>query len=146
MMGLVNLWILSGSRSLEDFRIALDKLKEKGIKFLNHEIASIDLSDKSVTTATTGDRTNNNNKLVYDYLIIALGAELAPEQINGFNANDCCFNVYDAQQIPNLLEKNTQYLNGCKIRSNLSHTVEPVHTILYYVNAIARKNLIWWEL
>jgi NADH dehydrogenase FAD-containing subunit len=37
----------------------------------------IDLSDKSVTTATTGDRTNNNNKLVYDYLIIALGAELA---------------------------------------------------------------------
>jgi NADH dehydrogenase FAD-containing subunit len=55
----------------------LDKLKEKGIKFLNHEIASIDLSDKSVTTATTGDRTNNNNKLVYDYLIIALGAEFA---------------------------------------------------------------------
>jgi sulfide:quinone oxidoreductase len=105
MMGLVNLWILSGSRRLEDSRIALDKLEEKGIKFLNHEITSIDLSDKSVTTVTTGNKTNNNNKLVYDYLIIALGAELAPEQINGFQENESCFNVYDAQHIPNLREK-----------------------------------------
>jgi len=102
MMGLVNLWILSGSRRLEDSRIALDKLNEKGIRFLNNEITNIDLSKKNVTT---GDRTNKNNKLIYDYLIIALGAELVPEQIDGFEDNDSCFNVYDAQQIPSLREK-----------------------------------------
>jgi NADH dehydrogenase FAD-containing subunit len=75
MMGLVNLWILSGSRRLEDSQVALNKLEDKGIKCLNDEIISIDTSDSSVTTRT------NNDKLKYDYLIVALGAELAPERI-----------------------------------------------------------------
>jgi sulfide:quinone oxidoreductase len=34
-----------------------------------------------------------------------LGAELVPEQINGFQENGSCFNVYDAQQVPYLREK-----------------------------------------
>jgi len=33
MMGLVNLWILSGSRRFEDSQVALNKLEAKGIKF-----------------------------------------------------------------------------------------------------------------
>src|SRR5919205_610439 len=37
MMGLVNLWILSGSRRLEDSQVALNKLEAKGIKFFNDE-------------------------------------------------------------------------------------------------------------
>jgi sulfide:quinone oxidoreductase len=100
MMGLVNLWILSGSRRLEDSQVALNKLEDKGIKCLNDEIISIDTSDNSVTTRT------NNDKLKYDYLIVALGAELAPERINGFEENDeSCFNIYDAKQVPHLREK-----------------------------------------
>ncbi len=88
MMGLVNLWILSGSRKLEDSQVALNKLEDKGIKFLNDEIISIDPPKNSVTTKT------NHNKLEYDYLIIALGAELAPKLINGFQDNDeSCFNT-----------------------------------------------------
>jgi len=35
MMGLVNLWILSGVRKLQDSQISLNKLSDKGIKFLN---------------------------------------------------------------------------------------------------------------
>ncbi|HZE78940.1 MAG TPA: FAD/NAD(P)-binding oxidoreductase [Nitrososphaeraceae archaeon] len=100
MMGLVNLWILSGSRSLEHSQVALNKLEDKGIKFLNDEITSIDPSKNSVTTKT------NHDKLKYDYLIVALGAELAPERISGFEYNDeSCFNVYDAKQVPRLREK-----------------------------------------
>jgi sulfide:quinone oxidoreductase len=100
MMGLVNLWILSGSRRLEDSQVALNKLETKGVKFLNDEITSIDPSKNSVTIKT------NHSKLKYDYLIIALGAELAPKLINGFQDNDeSCFNVYDAQQVPSLREK-----------------------------------------
>src|ERR671933_898134 len=101
MMGLVNLWILSGSRRLEDSQIALNKLEAKGIKFLNDEITGIDPSENSVTTKT------NPNKLKYDYLVIALGAEVAPKLINGFEDNDdeSCFNVYDAKQVPRLREK-----------------------------------------
>ncbi len=67
MMGLVNLWILSGSRKLEDSQIALNKLEAKEIKFLNDEITSINASENSVITKT------NPNKLKYDYLLIALG-------------------------------------------------------------------------
>lgn len=100
MMGFVNLWILSGSRRLEDSQVALNQLESKGIKFLNDEIISIDLSKNSITTKT------NPNKLKYDYLIIALGAELAPELTSGFEYSDeSCFNVYDAKQVTRLREK-----------------------------------------
>ncbi|MFL6454411.1 MAG: FAD-dependent oxidoreductase, partial [Nitrososphaeraceae archaeon] len=100
MMGLVNLWILSGSRRLEDSQVALDKLESKEIKFLNDEITNIDLNENSVTTKT------NHDKLKYDYLIIALGAELAPERISGLEDNvESCFNVYDAKQVPRLRKK-----------------------------------------
>jgi sulfide:quinone oxidoreductase len=101
MMGLVNLWILSGSRKLEDSQVALNNLQDKGIKFLNDEITGIDPSENSVSTKT------NPKKLKYDYLIIALGAEVAPKLIDGFEDNDdqSCFNVYDAKQVPLLREK-----------------------------------------
>jgi sulfide:quinone oxidoreductase len=101
MMGLVNLWILSGSRKLEDSQVALNNLQDKGIKFLNDEITGIDPSENSVSTKT------NPKKLKYDYSVIALGAEVAPKLIDGFEDNDdqSCFNVYDAKQVPLLREK-----------------------------------------
>lgn len=96
MMGLVNLWILSGIRNLEDSRVALNSLENKGIRFVNDEIISMDLSGGSVNTS--------QHKLEYDYLILALGAELAPERINGFIDNGG-FDLYDAEQIPKLREE-----------------------------------------
>ena len=97
MMGLVNLWILSGIRRLEDSQVALNKLENKQITFLNDEVTTIDVFQKSI-------RTRSNNELEYDYLIIALGAELAPKEISGFVVNGG-FNLYDAEQIPKLREK-----------------------------------------
>ncbi len=99
MMGLVNLWILSGSRRLEDSQVALNKLEDRGIRFLNDEIININPSEKNIITRTL------HNKLEYDYLIVALGAELVPKLIDGFEDNESCFNVYDAYQVPNLREK-----------------------------------------
>jgi len=104
MMGLVNLWILSGIRRLEDSQIALNKLENKEITFLNDEVTTIDISKKFI-------KTRSNNKLEYDYLIIALGAELAAEEIDGFICNGG-FNLYDAEQIPKLREKIVVLRNG----------------------------------
>jgi sulfide:quinone oxidoreductase len=104
MMGLVNLWILSGIRRLEDSQIALNKLENKEITFLNDEVTTIDISKKFI-------KTRSNNKLEYDYLIIALGAELAAEEIDGFIFNGG-FNLYDAEQIPKLREKIVALRNG----------------------------------
>ena len=98
MMGVVNLWMLSGSRRLVDSQVALSKLEDKGIRFLNDEIICIDPSENMITTKT------NHNKLRYDYLIVALGADLAANRINGFEDNANCFNVYDAQQVQSLRE------------------------------------------
>ncbi len=99
MMGLVNLWILSGIRTVEDSKIALSRLENKGISFLNGEVTAIDPVSRTVTI-----RESSTLRLEYDYLIIALGSEFALEHVNGFLENGG-FNLYDAEQVPKLREK-----------------------------------------
>jgi sulfide:quinone oxidoreductase len=99
MMGLVNLWILNGTRTLEDSKIALNRLEDRGINFLNGEVTSIDAVSKTVTI-----RGSSTLRLEYDYLVVALGSEFAVEQVKGFVENDG-FNLYDGEQVPKLREK-----------------------------------------
>ena len=97
-MGLVNLWILSGIRTLENSKVALKKLEKRGIRFLNEEVTAIDVTSKTVTV-----RRSPNLKLEYDYLVVALGVEFALDQVKGFVENEG-FNLYDADQVPKLRE------------------------------------------
>lgn len=99
MMGLVNLWILSGIRTLEDSKIDLNRLENRGIRYLNDKVTGIDVTSKTVTI-----RGSSTLKLKYDYLIIALGTEYAVEEVNGFLENGG-FNLYDAEQVPKLRER-----------------------------------------
>jgi sulfide:quinone oxidoreductase len=99
MMGLVNLWILSGTRTLEESKIALNRLENKGIRFLNDKVTGIDVGSKTVTIGRS-----QNLKLEYDYLVVALGTEYAVEEVNGFLENGG-FNLYDADHVPKLREK-----------------------------------------
>ncbi len=95
LMGFVNLWILNGKRTFEDSKIALSNLKGKGIIFLQDEILSIKPSEKVITTA------NSNHGIEYDYLVIALGAEYSPDNVEGFEKNGG-FNLYDVEHMPQL--------------------------------------------
>ena len=99
IMGLVNLWILSGIRTLEDSKIALSRLENKGISYLNGEVTAIDPVSRTVTI-----KGNSTIRLEYDYLVIALGSEFALEQVKGFLENGGS-NLYDAEQVPKLREK-----------------------------------------
>jgi sulfide:quinone oxidoreductase len=99
MMGLVNLWILSGIRTLEDSKINLNRLENRGIRYLNNKITGIDVASKTVTI--TGSSTP---KIKYDYLIIALGTEYAVGEVNRFVENGG-FNLYDPEQVPKLRER-----------------------------------------
>ena len=99
MMGLVNLWILSGIRTLEDSKIDLNRLDKRGIRYLNNKITGIDIASKTVNIAGS-----STAKIKYDYLIIALGTEYAVEEINGFLENGG-FNLYDPEQVPKLRER-----------------------------------------
>jgi sulfide:quinone oxidoreductase len=96
MMGLVKLWVLEGTRSLEESKIPLAGLNAKGIEYINDEITKIDTAESRVQTKVHG-------WIEYDYLIVALGAELAPEKVPGFVERG--YNLYDPQQVPKLREQ-----------------------------------------
>jgi sulfide:quinone oxidoreductase len=99
IMGLVNLWILSGIRTLEESKVALSRLENKGISYLNGKVTGIDPVSRTVTIKGA-----STLRLEYDYLVIALGAEFALENVKGFLENGG-FNLYDAEQVPKLREK-----------------------------------------
>ncbi|MGI0040807.1 MAG: NAD(P)/FAD-dependent oxidoreductase [Nitrosopumilaceae archaeon] len=94
MMGLVKLWILNGTREFEFSKKPLQPITKKGIDFINEEIIKIDPKKKSVTT--------KSRELSYDYLIIALGVELAPEQINGLYEHGLI--LYEIIDVPKIRE------------------------------------------
>ncbi len=96
MMGLVKLWILNGTRNLEGSQTPLSSLNTKGIEYLNDEITAIDAAKKRVQVKEHG-------WIAYDYLVVALGAELAPERVQGFVGRG--FNLYDPNQVPQLRKK-----------------------------------------
>ncbi|HJU33617.1 MAG TPA: FAD/NAD(P)-binding oxidoreductase [Nitrososphaera sp.] len=137
MMGLVNLWILSGSRKLGNSQAALSRLEDKGIRFMNDEIIGIYPSENRIATA------NKQNKLEYDYLIVALGAELAPKLIDGFEDNESCFNVYDAHRVPNLRERILSLKNGHIVIciADIPYKCPPApYEISFLINNIVVKN------
>ena len=69
------LWLIVGKRKLEQICRPLDLLSRKGIEVIQAEVTKI---DPVAHTVLLGDRS-----LLYDYLIISLGAELAPEAVPG---------------------------------------------------------------
>ena len=99
IMGLVNLWILSGIRTLDDSKIALSRLEKRGIRYLNAEVTAIDPVSRTVTI-----KGNSTPRIEYDYLVIASESEFALEHVKGFIENGGS-NLYDAEQIPKLREK-----------------------------------------
>jgi sulfide:quinone oxidoreductase len=69
------LWLMTGQRTRESISRPMAKLPRRGIELIHGEIESIDPQNRAVQV--------NGQTLVGDYLVIALGAELAPEMIPG---------------------------------------------------------------
>lgn len=92
MMDLVKLWIIAGSREFETSKRSLGNVTQKGIEFINENVTKIDLQNKIVRTSY--------RRLHYDYLIISLGVELAPEQIPGLKENGLI--LYDLNDVPKI--------------------------------------------
>lgn len=78
------LYLMLGKRKPDKIQKPLSLLERKGIEFINEEIIHIDTENKLIKT--------QNQNLQYDYLIISLGAELAPEKILGLAASG--YNLY----------------------------------------------------
>lgn len=95
MVGFAKLWILNGSRTFENSIGSLQELERKEISFIKEEVASIDLENKNVKTSA--------QSISYDYLLISLGAVLAPEKIPGLVEHG--FNLYDHNQLLEIRDK-----------------------------------------
>ncbi len=78
-------WLMLGQRTARAVQRDMDALAQKGIDVVHADVTSIDTNGKSVRT-TKGD-------LAYDHLVIALGAEYAPETVPGFAEH--AHHVYD---------------------------------------------------
>lgn len=79
------LWHMVGHRRTDQIRRPLSDLSRKGIEFVNDEVVEIDLAGRRVRTPT--------DKIDFDYLVVALGARLAPETVAGFD--EMALNLYD---------------------------------------------------
>ncbi|MEC4849072.1 MAG: FAD/NAD(P)-binding oxidoreductase [Nitrosarchaeum sp.] len=95
MIGFAKLWIINGTRTFENSIGSLNQLIKKEINFLKEEIIQIDLQNKQIKTTT--------KTLSYDFLIIAMGAVLAPEKIPGLSENG--MNLYDHNQLTGIHKK-----------------------------------------
>jgi sulfide:quinone oxidoreductase len=102
MVGFAKLWIIKGTRTFENSTGSLTGLAKKEIDFLNEEILHIDLKNMNVKTTT--------KDLSYDFLIIAVGAMLAPQKIPGLVENG--LNLYDYKESEKIHEKIKKLKSG----------------------------------
>jgi sulfide:quinone oxidoreductase len=88
MMGLRILWTLVGAADRAGGTRGLERLDRVGVRHLRDEVTGIDVAGKTITTRQA--------MLRYDALIVALGAELRPDLVPGYDP--AASNLYDPEQ------------------------------------------------
>ena len=102
MVGYAKLWIMNGSRTFENSIGSLNELPKKQINFIKDEIIEINTKNNFVKT--------KSENILFDFLIISMGAVLAPEKIPGLRDNG--FNLYDHNQLNQINEKLNKIQSG----------------------------------
>ena len=102
MVGFAKLWIIRGTRTFEESVGSLHRLTRNGISFVKAEIEVIDPEKREVATSQGG--------FTYDYLVVAMGARLAPQKIPGLVENG--LNLYDHDHLEAIREKLTDITSG----------------------------------
>ena len=95
IMGFSLLRVMIGEKTEQEVAVPKEKVAQKGIKFVNSEINQIDVQKSLVRTA--------QGEFAYDFLIVALGAELAPEKVPGFESALHMYTLEDAKKLRNAL-------------------------------------------
>lgn len=81
------LWLMVGQRQDHQIRRPFARLADQGVEFHRDNIEEIDLGRKVVRT--------RSKAFGFDYLIVSLGAQLAPDTVVGFD--DMAHNLYDLE-------------------------------------------------
>jgi len=94
MMGFRKSWALAGIAPFQEGRRPLARLNSIGVKVIQDSVTAIDPQAKAVSLS--------DQRFEADALVVALGAELAPDAVPGLAEH--AFNVYDSQDIPRAAE------------------------------------------
>jgi sulfide:quinone oxidoreductase len=90
MLGPRKSWVLTGRGSLEEGRRPLAALEQHGIRVVLGTVDGIEPGRRAADV--------DGRRIEADALVVALGAELAPDQVPGFA--DHALNVYDPEAVP----------------------------------------------
>lgn len=96
------LWVMTGDRRSDQISVPVKGLLREGIELVQGEATAIDVARREVST-TTGP-------IGFDYLVIALGAELAPESIPGLAEGAHSF--YSMKETERLQQALGQFRSG----------------------------------
>lgn len=110
VMGFSLLRVMTSEKTEQEVTFPKEKVSQKGIKFINTEVKGIDVNNGIVRTG--------QGESAYDYLVIALGAELAPEKIPGFESAFHMYTLEDAKKLRDALSS----FRGGSIRLVVSST------------------------
>jgi sulfide:quinone oxidoreductase len=104
-LGVSNLGLMTGEReSVGQIQRDMAKLKRPGIEWVHAAVQGVDAETRTVTT--------DSGVFTADYLVLALGASLAPGTVPGFA--DTAFNIYEPDQAAALHDE-LEALEGGKI-------------------------------
>jgi sulfide:quinone oxidoreductase len=81
------LWLMTGDREAHQIRRPLAGLLRRGVELVQAEVLGIDPVQRKVRT--------NGSEIAYDHLIVALGADLAPDTIPGLAGASQTFYTLD---------------------------------------------------
>jgi sulfide:quinone oxidoreductase len=110
VLGFSLLRVMTGEKSEQEVTFPKEKISQKGIKFINTEVNGIDINNGIVRTG--------QGEFAYDYLVVALGAELAPEKVPGFESAFHMYTLEDAKKLRDALSS----FRGGSIRLVVSST------------------------
>ncbi len=102
MVGFRKSWGLVGEAPMEEGQRSLNDLTKTGVNVIQGTVSKID--PRARTAEVEGQR------LEADALVVALGADLAPQAIRGFKEH--AYNVYDPQDIPRAAQALKDFKEG----------------------------------
>lgn len=91
-MGFSMQWVMAGRRKRQEGQRPYTALTMRHVKFFQEEIVALDTQRRAVQTQA--------HHLAYDHLVIALGAELAPETVPGLAEG--AYNLCDFESVTRL--------------------------------------------
>ncbi len=94
------LHLMVGERKPQDIQKPLSLLEKKGIEVIKDEVTKINYKEKTVKT--------NRHEFSYDYLVIALGAQLLPKNIAGLQNGHNLYSFEEVEKLKVALEKFTE--------------------------------------